>query len=647
MSIDQSIRAANASRHTRMSVSLSSQLVNRLAVEARGSARARGEIAGLLFGLTEKNLTHIEALRPFPEADRISRAGVLPATFEGLVKTLLKASQADPETAALNLAGWYSVRTNGSLDQIDIAFHERHFHGLGDVAVMVKPEGQAGISLAVYARSAQGVLTQEEHRRGELRLPGGAEPGPVQVALSPKAGDQLYLRAYEITRSLDRADRREPWKDIVQSTKRVALWVLSLRPGAHASSGPGSQRLEARAVSLSRVETTEPEAPVPTGAGVLQPMPAGERTGLPEREGRHRPWGLYAAIFTITVAVIFAALGFFRKTLPDREMDLRAESKGGSILLSWNRLNPIVQSATGGSLQIDDGAQHREVQLDAEQIVNGSLLYRPVSDDVTFRIEMRGERGATIRRSLRVLDGEKRQLAELNGPRLPANSAARIDPSATPPRRQPSSRVRAFPELVRLPEHRSRSAPDTASQQREPEPGDVKRATVATPKGTLLPDPRTAPEPPSNTQLPDFVATPEPELALPKLEPAESRAAQAIANPSPSAAGTNPAQTGLAIAPTGDVAAAYVPPRPLRQFTPNPKPWVIAAPSEIAIEVKLDKNGHVETARLLRQDGKLPGSLVGAALAAAKQWTFKPATLRGIKVESNDTIVFRFRPANP
>src|SRR5450631_1483128 len=99
MSIDQSIRAANASRHTGMSVSLSSQLVNRLAVEACGSARARGEIAGLLFGLTEKNLTHIEALRPFPEADRISRAGVLPATFEGL----LKASQADPETAALNL----------------------------------------------------------------------------------------------------------------------------------------------------------------------------------------------------------------------------------------------------------------------------------------------------------------------------------------------------------------------------------------------------------------------------------------------------------------------------------------------------------------------------------------------------------------
>src|SRR5450755_1000525 len=452
-SIDQSIRAANASRHTRMSVSLSSQLVNRLAVEACGSARARGEIAGLLFGLTEKNLTHIEALRPFPEADRISRAGVLPATFEGLVKTLLKASQADPETAALNLAGWYSVRSNGSMDQIDIAFHERHFHGLGDVAVMVKPEGQAGISLAVYARSAQGVLTQEEHRRGELRLPGGAEPGPVQVALSPKAGDQLYLGGYEIARSLDWADRREPWKDIVRSTKRVALWVLSLRPGAHASTGPRAQRLERRAVSLSRIETAGQEAPDATGVGTLQPMPAGERTGLPEGKRRRRPWGLYAAVFAVTAGVIFAALGFFRKTVPNSDLGLQAESKGGSVLLSWNRLNPIVQSATGGNLQIDDGTQHREVQLDAEQIVNGSLLYRSVSDDVTFRIEMRGERGATIRQSLRVLDGDKRRLAELSGPRLPANSAARIEPSATSPRQRPSSRVRAFREPVRPPEH--------------------------------------------------------------------------------------------------------------------------------------------------------------------------------------------------
>src|SRR5450755_549657 len=173
-SIDQSMRAANASRdtsqRTRMSVSLSAHLLNRLAAEAHGGARAGGEIGGLLFGLTGKNLTHIEVVRPFPAADRNSRKAVLPATFEGLVKALLKASQADPETAALNLVGWYSVRTNGSLDQIDIAFHERHFHGLGDVAVMVKPEGQAGISLAVYARSAQGVLTQEEHRRGELRF---------------------------------------------------------------------------------------------------------------------------------------------------------------------------------------------------------------------------------------------------------------------------------------------------------------------------------------------------------------------------------------------------------------------------------------------------------------------------------------------
>jgi hypothetical protein len=172
----------------------------------------------------------------------------------------------------------------------------------------------------------------------------------------------------------------------------------------------------------------------------------------------------------------------------------------------------------------------------------------------------------------------------------------------------------------------------------------------------LLLDTGTAPEAPSNAHLPDYVSplesdsevagpgdTTAPKLALPKLELGGVSGAKALPHPPPSATETSlsqiiPARTP----PPGNVAAAYVAP-----FLPNPRPWVIASSSEIEVEVKLDENGHVEAARLVRQNGKLPSSLIGATLAAARQWTFKPATLRGIKVESNDTIVFRFRPTDP
>jgi outer membrane biosynthesis protein TonB len=50
------------------------------------------------------------------------------------------------------------------------------------------------------------------------------------------------------------------------------------------------------------------------------------------------------------------------------------------------------------------------------------------------------------------------------------------------------------------------------------------------------------------------------------------------------------------------------------------------------------------SAHVLNENANSKGALSGAALAAARQWTFQPATLQGEKVESEHTIVFEFRP---
>ena len=661
-----------------MAVSLSSQIVRRLAEETPGSAR-RGQATGLLFGLAEEHLAHIQAFKPFPKTDRHSSELRQPAAFDEIVKDMRKTWQADPDTAALSLIGWYSVRASGVLTQSDVAFHERHFDGLSHVILILTPEERAGIPLRVYARSAEGLLNQEEHRRGELRLSEGAQPaGPIQVALSQKGKNQLYIRAYG--NSLDRPDCGEPWKDVVQSTKRMALSVFSsmrFRPGE--TVGPDRQQAAEKAASLRRAGPVGMEAAYSTMPGAFQPIEEGGPPRLPQKKDRRRSWGRYAAVFAIATGAIFVALELFRAVLPNTELGLQAESKGEGILLSWNRRNPIVQSAMGGNLQIEDGKQHREVHLDAEQIANGALLYRPSSDDVTFRIELRGERGATIRRSMRVLDGERGQLVELSAAKAPANGAAMpvglaslpggdldkkftsgIEPSANKAIRLRNP-LSAFPQPASSSEDKFRSAPDTVPHAESSQESGAKRpAALVTSNGPLLLDAGTTPEPPSNAQLPDYVSQPgsgskaarpgdttAPTLAPPKLEPGGVSGGKELPNPPPSATEAKPSQIMAAPAPPGNVATAYVPPRPLRQFMPNPRPWIIASPSEIEVEVKLDENGHVETARLVRQNGKLPLSLIGATLAAARQWTFKPATLRGIKAESNDTIVFRFRPTNP
>jgi outer membrane biosynthesis protein TonB len=57
----------------------------------------------------------------------------------------------------------------------------------------------------------------------------------------------------------------------------------------------------------------------------------------------------------------------------------------------------------------------------------------------------------------------------------------------------------------------------------------------------------------------------------------------------------------------------------------------------------VDESGRVVDARLLEGRNKVGSLLASAALAAAKQWTFQPASLRGKNIPSDHTIVFQFR----
>jgi hypothetical protein len=93
-----------------------------------------------------------------------------------------------------------------------------------------------------------------------------------------------------------------------------------------------------------------------------------------------------------------------RAPIPSVDLGLRVGSDGERLLLSWNRQNPFLLSATGGTLVIQDGSQHREIHLDAEQLGGGSVAYKPLSNDVSFQLEVNGPQGSGTA-TMRVLDG--------------------------------------------------------------------------------------------------------------------------------------------------------------------------------------------------------------------------------------------------
>jgi TonB family protein len=113
--------------------------------------------------------------------------------------------------------------------------------------------------------------------------------------------------------------------------------------------------------------------------------------------------------------------------------------------------------------------------------------------------------------------------------------------------------------------------------------------------------------------------------------------------PVPEPARVPPPKTNVADA---QPAVTYNPPRPLKQVLPKVAalpPGAADAAGEVRVVVRVDETGRVVDARVMEGRNKVWWLLASAALTAAKQWTFEPASLRGKNIASDHTIVFQFR----
>ena len=66
--------------------------------------------------------------------------------------------------------------------------------------------------------------------------------------------------------------------------------------------------------------------------------------------------------------------------------------------------------------------------------------------------------------------------------------------------------------------------------------------------------------------------------------------------------------------------------------------------SRVNIVVKVNSDGRVTEAHLINK-GKVPPQVAFASLAAAKQWTFIPASLDGKKIDGVYTLEFNVHAA--
>lgn len=345
-------------------------------------------------------------------------------------------------------------------------------------------------------------------------------------------------------------------------------------------------------------------------------------------------WFLSPAVFVLAAGATF--LTFYLRTgavaastprlsplLDPRgaSLDLRVETQGLGLRLSWNRYSPAIQTATSGVLEIDDGGQRREIPLDVNQIVNGSVVYRPASDDVSFRLNLHGSSGKDVAQVLRVLDASPKPIAPQTASSADAVKTGSREITTDRQRTRPHADAEAAPNSPNGQNHvpQNFSQKPAASAASAPAIG-----TTASPSTEPLFDVAAALQKPAEIQPPA--------VSVPKPVPAPATTPQSNVEaipPSPS------------LAKKPEPVAAYIPPRPLKWVQPNANP---AEPVDIRVKVKIDDTGRVTAAHALIDGGKRDKKLMAAAAAAVKQWIFEPAKSYGANVASEETIVVHVGP---
>jgi hypothetical protein len=439
--------------------------------------------------------------------------------------------------------------------------------------------------------------------------------------------------------------------DVLIAARPATAPVIPARPGpVIASPAPVSKPAFAPAPVADR-------APVPPEPLAWRP-PLQADTALRPSLNKPRQRRFFAAhwmtlllavsLLVFASALIVATRGMWnaapqtaQASSPD--LGMQVAWQGDSLRLTWNRSLPSVRNSNGGNLEIHDGNQYREVPLDTTQVAQAVIYYVPGSDDVTFRLNIRGREPVELGGITRVLANrpngvpapvQEARSAPIRSPEHRPESfsnpaqANPAPPHVTPPPPQPSpSKAETSPPALTpgLPSQPAVSSTPPVPTNSEQQKTEEKKADVTEPRRP----PETAPPAPAPPRTADAA----------QLRNQTVPAAPAA--PPPSAEPKPPLTSGSFAAPKTDLPT---PPRPVKRVLPVRQASLgpaVLTPMTVTVQVSIDKKGNVVEAHALHSASQYWS---GRAVAAALQWHFEPATLHGQSIASTSEIDFRFNP---
>ncbi len=330
-------------------------------------------------------------------------------------------------------------------------------------------------------------------------------------------------------------------------------------------------------------------------------------------------------------------------TVADNSLGLKVETSAGQLVLSWNRVAPLVAAATRGTLTINDGDHKEDVDLDLTTLRSGSVVYSAISNDVSFRLEVFDQKtGKSQAETVRRLSGrpspavvasnapqtqqpqqQQQQQPQATKP-APAANVPPVTAQTQPAQQAPAQQPAAAPQVVSTTAVTAQPVnPNSlAARLRATEPTELAAAPALDSQPNTFAS--SAPNVPGAT-----VAAPPPVASAPAGRPAQSAA--------PQTRQTTPGQPAPGVRVGGQAQEARV----IKRF-PATYP-TIAKTSHITgivrVHATIGKNGRVKKANAVSG----PQILRSAAVDSVLKWIYSPAILDGEPVEAETQVDVNFQ----
>jgi len=629
-----------------LSVRFPFPLIDRLeheAVESFRSLHSRGsEIGGLLLGHVPPKDPTVVSIEDYELIACDYSRGPLYRLSDadlGRLERAIEQRRAVPSgPGGLVVAGFFRSHTRKglALDADDLALFKQRFADPRQVALLIRPFATKASTAGIFIWEDGAVRGEASHlefpfRSSELTpskpveeasqpLPGAAPPAPPEAAApKPPARGQI----------VPIASRREiavpvP-PPIVEKAEPEIAPAKNPEPAAAAQAPAPAQENNASGAA--------PGAPVPD----VEALPAAGPFAA-NRSVKVARLAVAAAAGFVAIVLLFIYPGFLHHSSrppvsaqqDSSPLALRVEHSGADLMLTWNRESSAIKSATRAVIEISDGAQHENIDMDLALLRSGSIEYSPSGSDVVFRMEVTGaDQTKTTSESVRILRTRPSPMPEPGQQAVVSKSA----PAAQVPAKPTSA-----PSDVVAPDSSSRPEPAAQAEAR-PTTTPAKQFNTASLSQRLRPvRPTDLPDAPEVGGRGSGVVS----AAVPVGVSAMPAPQLSAAPPAPVAPPQSTSVRAASTARTNTNGEKVQPAQLISKKDPE-YPQIArqsGAQGEVILTATIGLDGRVKN---LKVESGHP-LLRNAAIAAVKQWVYRPTLLNGKPVESESRISLNFVP---